>query len=76
MAQFGIDRKDAPDSVKMSELRALKTVLSELNTNILLNPDLAEAFQNRPSLLLSQVGLCGSKSWGCRHPSRAEPYLF
>ena len=31
-------------------------MLSETNTNILLNEDFAEAFQNRPSLLLSQLG--------------------
>jgi hypothetical protein len=56
--QFGLDWKDAPHDVKifLAELQALKTVLSETNTNILLNPDFAEAFQNRPSLLLSQLG--------------------
>src|SRR5947207_162476 len=58
VVQFGMDWKDAPDAVKafMAELRTLKTVLSETNTNILLNLDFAEAFQNRPSLLLSQLG--------------------
>jgi hypothetical protein len=58
VVQFGTDWKDVPDSVKifMTELGTLKTVLSETNTNILLNPDFAEAFQNRPSLLLSQLG--------------------
>jgi hypothetical protein len=40
----------------MAELGTLKTVLSETNTNIILNPDFAAAFQNRPSLLLSQLG--------------------
>jgi hypothetical protein len=58
VVQFRIDWKDAPDNVKtfMAELRTLKTVLSETNTNILLNSDFAAAFQNRPSLLLSQLG--------------------
>jgi hypothetical protein len=40
----------------MAELGTLKTVLSETNTNVILNPDFAAAFQNRPSLLLSQLG--------------------
>ena len=58
VVQFGLDWKDAPDKVKifMAELRTLKTVLSETNTNILLNEDFAAVFQNRPSLLLSQLG--------------------
>ncbi|KFY17886.1 hypothetical protein V492_00310, partial [Pseudogymnoascus sp. VKM F-4246] len=58
LVQFRMDWKDAPDNVKtfMAELGTLKTVLSETNTNILLNPDFAAAFQNRPSLLLSQLG--------------------
>jgi hypothetical protein len=56
--QFGMDWKDAPDNVKtfMAELGTLKTVLSETNSNILLNSDFEAAFQNRPSLLLSQLG--------------------
>ncbi|PMD16666.1 hypothetical protein NA56DRAFT_632935 [Hyaloscypha hepaticicola] len=46
VVQFGMDWKDAPENVKtfMAELGTLKTVLSETNTN------------NRPSLLLSQLG--------------------
>lgn len=58
VVQFGLDWKDAPDNVKtfMVELGTLKTVLSETNSNILLNPDFAAAFENRPSLLLSQIG--------------------
>jgi hypothetical protein len=58
VVQFGMDWKDAPGDVKvfMAELGTLKTVLSETNTNILINPDFAEDFQNRPSLLLSQLG--------------------
>jgi hypothetical protein len=56
--QFGLDWKDAPDNVKsfMAELQTLKAVLSETHTNILLNPDFKEAFQERPSTLLSQLG--------------------
>ncbi|KAG4439905.1 hypothetical protein IFR05_004629 [Cadophora sp. M221] len=58
VVQFGIDWKDVPDNVKafMAELGTLKTVLSETNTNIILNPEFEAAFQNRPSLLLSQLG--------------------
>jgi NACHT domain len=58
VVQFGMDWKDAPGNVKkfMAELATLKTVLSETNTNILFNSDFAATFQNRPSLLLSQLG--------------------
>ncbi|KFZ13947.1 hypothetical protein V501_03464, partial [Pseudogymnoascus sp. VKM F-4519 (FW-2642)] len=58
VVQFGMDWKYAPDNIKtfMAELGTLKTVLSETNTNIILNPDFEAAFQNRPSLLLSQLG--------------------
>ncbi|KAH7403164.1 hypothetical protein BKA64DRAFT_442605 [Cadophora sp. MPI-SDFR-AT-0126] len=58
VVQFGMDWKDVPNDVKtfMAELGTLKTVLSETNANILLNPDFAAAFQNHPSLLLSQLG--------------------
>ncbi|KFZ17293.1 hypothetical protein V501_01823 [Pseudogymnoascus sp. VKM F-4519 (FW-2642)] len=58
VVQFGMDWKDAPDDVKasMAELGALKTVLSEKNTNILLNADFEAAFQDQPSVLLSQLG--------------------
>jgi hypothetical protein len=58
IVQFSMEWKEVPENVKMfmTELGTLKTVLSETNTNILVNPDFAEAFQNRPSLLLSQLG--------------------
>ena len=58
VAQFGMDWKKAPDDIKafMAELGALKTVLSETNTNILLNADFEAAFQDQPSVLLSQLG--------------------
>src|SRR5437667_158507 len=58
VVQFGLDWKSAPADIKsfMVELGTLKTVLSETNTNILLNPDFAEAFEDRHSLLLSQLG--------------------
>jgi len=58
VVQFGMDWKDAPEDIKtfLVELGTLKTVLSETNTNILLNPEFAAAFQDRPSLLLSQLG--------------------
>jgi Cdc6-like AAA superfamily ATPase len=58
VVQFGLDWKDAPHDVKsfLVELQTLNTVLSVTNTNIILNPDFAEAFQNPPSILLSQLG--------------------
>jgi hypothetical protein len=58
VVQFGLDWKDAPHDVKsfLVELQTLNTVLSVTNTNIILNPDFAEAFQNRPSIFLSQLG--------------------
>jgi hypothetical protein len=69
VVQFGMDWKDAPDNVKtfMAELGTLKTVLSETNTNILLNPDFATAFQNQPSLLLSQLGPNAPSTTDTRH---------
>jgi ankyrin repeat protein len=64
VVRFGLDWKDAPHDAKtfLTELQTLKTILSETNTNILLNPDFAEAFQNRPSLLLSQLGPSASST--------------
>jgi Cdc6-like AAA superfamily ATPase len=58
VVQFGLDWKDAPHDIKtfLAELQTLNTILSVTNTNIILNPDFAEAFQNRPSILLSQLG--------------------
>ncbi|RDW77988.1 hypothetical protein BP5796_05840 [Coleophoma crateriformis] len=58
IVQFGMDWKDAPDSIKafMAELGTLKTVLSETHTNILVNRDFEAAFSSRPSLLLSELG--------------------
>jgi hypothetical protein len=58
VVQFGLDWKDAPHDVKtfLAELQTLNTVLSASNKNIILNPDYAEALENRSSLLLSQLG--------------------
>jgi hypothetical protein len=58
VVQFGLDWKDAPHDAKtfLNELQTLKTVLSETNTNLFLNSDFGAAFQNQPSLLLSQLG--------------------
>ena len=58
VVQFGLDWKDAPTSIKdfMKELRSLKTVLSETNTNFLENSSFREAFQDRPSVLISELG--------------------
>ena len=56
--QFGLDWKDAPTDVKsfLSELKSLKTVLSETNANLLCNTDFKEAFENHPSIILSELG--------------------
>ncbi|CAD6584844.1 MAG: hypothetical protein ASARMPREDX12_001771 [Alectoria sarmentosa] len=58
VTQFGLDWKDAPTDVKnfMNELRSLKTVLSETRTNFLDDPNFREAFRDRPSILLSELG--------------------
>jgi hypothetical protein len=56
--QFGLDWRDAPDDAKsfIAELQALKTVLSETNTNVIINQDFADAFTGRHSTFLSQLG--------------------
>lgn len=56
--QFGLDWKNAPTDVKsfMNELRSLKTVLSETRTNFLDDPNFKEAFKDRRSILLSELG--------------------
>lgn len=58
VVQFGKDWKDVPGDVKnfVVNLGTLQTVLSEFHTKIVINPDFAEAFRSRPSLLLSQLG--------------------
>ncbi|KAH7118675.1 hypothetical protein B0J13DRAFT_569531 [Dactylonectria estremocensis] len=55
--KFGLDWKDAPADARsfMVEIQALKTVLSETNTNILLSNDFEDAFHGRHSILLSQL---------------------
>jgi hypothetical protein len=57
-AQFGLDWKDAPADAKsfIGELQALKTVLSETNSNVAVNEDFANAFHGQHSLMLSQLG--------------------
>jgi hypothetical protein len=56
--KFGLAWKDGPDEARSfkAELQALKTVLSETNTNIILNQDFADAFRGRRSTVLSQLG--------------------
>ena len=58
VAEFGLDWRDAPADVEgfRRDLQSLKTVLSETNTNLLLNADFKEAFENRRSALLSESG--------------------
>lgn len=57
VVQFGLDWNDAPTDVKsfMQELRSLRTVLST-TTNLLEDSYFKKAFQDRPSILLSQLG--------------------
>lgn len=66
VVQFGLDWKDAPAEVRsfVTELQTLKTVLSETNTNIILDPDFVSAFEGRRSLLLSQLGDAAQESNG------------
>ncbi|KAM0266603.1 hypothetical protein ACHAQH_010129, partial [Verticillium albo-atrum] len=56
--KFGLDWKDAPANAKcfVVKVQALKTVLSETNTNILLNDNFNDLFHGRHSTLLSQLG--------------------
>jgi hypothetical protein len=62
--QFGLDWNDAPREIRMfkAELRTLMMTLSATSNNILFNPDFAEAFQNRFSVLLSELGPNASSS--------------
>ena len=56
--RFGLDWKAAPMEVKgfMNELESLKTVLSVTDANFVHDPNFKEAFQGRPSILLSELG--------------------
>ena len=56
--EFGLDWKDAPEDTKsfIVELQSLKTILSETNTNILINPEFKKAFDGKHSAMLSQLG--------------------
>jgi len=56
-SQLGLDWKDAPAEARtfILELQSLKTVLSETNTNVVLNQDFADAFHGRRSALLSEL---------------------
>ena len=55
--QLGLEWKDAPTEARtfILELQTLKTVLSETNTNAVLNQDFADAFHGRRSALLSEL---------------------
>jgi hypothetical protein len=68
VVQFGLDWKDAPANIRsfMAELHGLNAVLSQINSSILLNPEYAEAFEGRSSLVLSQLST---------PPSATEPKL-
>ena len=57
VVQFGLDWKHAPSNVTdfMRELQSLKTVLSEMRTN-LEDPLFKKAFQDRSSILQSELG--------------------
>lgn len=58
VVQFGLEWKNAPEEAKhfSQELRNLKTVLSETRTNFLDDPTFKEAFQDRKSIVLSELG--------------------
>ncbi len=57
VVKFGLDWKDAPANVKsfMRELHSLRIVLLEMG-NFVEYPGFIEAFQDRPSVLQSQLG--------------------
>ncbi|KAH7144600.1 hypothetical protein B0J13DRAFT_635874 [Dactylonectria estremocensis] len=57
LMKLGLDWKSAPADARafVDELQTLKTVLSETNTNLILNPDFVEAFHGRHSAVLSQL---------------------
>src|SRR5690606_2348471 len=61
---LGLDWKDAPSDAKafVRELQALNTVLSNTNTNLLVNKDFLDAFEGRHSTVLSQLGSAESKT--------------
>lgn len=58
LVDFRLNWKDAPGNVTafIAELQSLKTVLSETNTNVTLNPEFAKAHLNNQSTVLSQLG--------------------
>ena len=58
VVQFKLDWNDAPAEAKRfsRELRSLKIVLSETRTNFLDDPTFKEAFQDRKSIVLSELG--------------------
>ena len=57
------DLKDAPADMRslIAELQTLKTVLSELQANLLYNPDFKDSFNERPSALLGDDALESSE---------------
>lgn len=61
VVQFGLDWKDAPKEAKsiVRELQSLRVVMSEIEKAefcLSLNTDFVDAFQDRPSILLSELG--------------------
>ena len=58
LSQFAQDWKDAPADVEsfLNELQALKSCLSETNTNLIMSKDFNEAFQGERSALLAELG--------------------
>jgi hypothetical protein len=69
LVQFGKGWKGVPEDVKtfVVELGTLQTILSELHSKFVVNPDFAEAFQSGPSLLLSQLGPNGQSMSNTKH---------
>ena len=56
--KLGLDWKDAPADAKrfLGEIQALKTVLSEMYANTLVNDDFKNAFNGRHSTFMAQLG--------------------
>ena len=59
VVQLGLDWKDAPKDVKifMAEVHSLRKALSDIHTNLILNKDFQDAFQDtNQSILVSELG--------------------
>jgi Cdc6-like AAA superfamily ATPase len=56
--KLGLDWKDAPEDAKsfLKEVQALKSILSETHSNVIVDDDFKAAFEGRRSALLAEFG--------------------